>query len=580
MHGEKHNAAATLAETLSAWLRAGFLGAFPDGDVAVITVTPAGKPEHGDYQCNAAMALAKARRMPPREVAAQLLQHAGDHPVVARAEVVGPGFINIFLHTEALLAHLDAMAGSPDTLGIPPIGAGRTVVVDYSSPNVAKPMHIGHIRSTIIGGALDRLHRALGYRVISDNHIGDWGTQFGILIRGYREFADPEALRTEPVEELERIYVKSYECTRNDPAWLDACRAELVKLQAGDPENRRLWEQFVQWSLQAFDRIYARLGVRFDLVRGESYYHDRLAGVLARLQAHDLLRESEGAQVVFLEEEGLPVCLVRKSDGGYNYATTDLATVESRLTEFAPEAIVYVTDERQQLHFRQIFAIARKLGCPARLEHVWFGLMRLPDATFSTRQGNVIRLERLLDEAERRALEIVQAASPQMDAETHREIARAVGIGAVKYADLSQNPQTMITFTWEKALALDGNSGPYLQYAYARIASLRDKYTERVPEGRPESAPWRLTEAVERELALQVARFPEAVQRAAQAYRPSVIADYLYALAQTYSTFYQNVPVLKAEDAVRDSRVRLCGLVGQVLRRGLDLLGIETPARI
>jgi arginyl-tRNA synthetase len=544
-----------------------------------ICVVEATNPQFGDYQCNAAMGLAKKIGKVPRALAEAVVA-AGPLPTgIAKMEVAGPGFINITLDDTWLIENVRCLGLDP-LAGVPQVGAGKTVILDYSSPNVAKPMHIGHIRSTIIGNAIDRLYRSLGYRVVADNHIGDWGTQFGILIMGYRHFLDRQQLQASPVEELERIYVASYEKARGDESWMDACRAELVKLQQGDAENLALWQQFIALSLAEFERVYKRLDVRFDLVRGESYYHDHLAGVIARLEEAGLAEESEGAQVVFLEEEGLPVCIVRKRDGGFNYATTDLATVFSREKEFAPDRIVYVTDERQQLHFKQFFTIARKLGCQSTLEHVWFGLMRLPDATFSTRQGNVIKLEALLDEAERRAYALVSEASPDMPEAERRAVARAVGIGAVKYADLSQNPQTLITFTWDKALALDGNSGPYLQYAFARIMSLLDKYATR--EGHPIAAetPLQLTDPRERALLVQILRFPDAVVRAAAAYRPSLIADYLYALSQTYSSFYQNVPCLKAESGVCESRVRLCAITAGVLQKGLGLLGIETPARI
>jgi arginyl-tRNA synthetase len=463
---------------------------------------------------------------------------------------------------------------------MPDMGQGRTVVMDYSSPNIAKPMHIGHIRSTVIGNALDRMHRFLGYRVLADNHLGDWGTQFGILIMGYRKFLNAGALAEDPIAELERLYVQSYERAKSDDTWMDAARAELVALQQGDAENVALWKKFVELSLGEFDRIYQRLGVKFDLVRGESFYNGMLEGVLADLKTAGLLEESEGALVVRLEEEKLPLCIVRKKDGGFNYATTDLATVKSRLTEFQPAKVVYLTDERQQLHFRQFFAIAARLGWKAKLVHIWFGLMRLPEGTFSTRQGNVIKLERLLDEAESRALAIVQGSSPDMDPERQRQVARAVGLGAVKYADLSQNPQSMITFTWEKALALEGNSAPYLQYAYARIASLLDKYAERHPGIVLEQHPVVITEPLERRLATRLLRFPDVVIRAADNYRPNILCDYLFDLAQVYSTFYQTVPFLKAEEGVRESRVRLCDLVARTLRTGLSLLGIETPDRI
>lgn len=572
----------TIEQELTAWMEAAFRRAFPElppGET--VAVAPTSQEGFGDYQCNAAMGLARVLRKPPRALAEAAVAAAGACDAVARLEIAGPGFINIHLST----AWLAVRAGDLEQdarLGVPAAGAGRTLVLDYSSPNVAKPMHIGHIRSTVIGNALDRLHRFLGYRVISDNHLGDWGTQFGLMILGYRHFADAAALAEAPVEELERVYVKSYAQSKEDPAWLEQARAELVKLQQGDPENRALWERFVQLSMKEFDHIYRRLGVKFDLVRGESFYNDRLPGIVADLQALGLVRESEGALVADLEAEGLPVCIVRKSDGGYNYATTDLATLRRRVEEFAPEAIVYVTDERQQLHFRQVFTVARKTGWTGatRLEHVWFGLMRLPEGTFSTRQGNVIKLEKLLDEAEARALVLMREGNSGLTEAQQREVARCVGIGAVKYADLSQNPQSLVTFSWDKALAMDGNSAPYLQYACARISSVRDKYAAQFPGTDPAAFPVVLGEAVERRLALKLVRFGETVIRAAQSYKPSLLADYLFDLAQTYSTFYQNVPFLKAPEGIRESRVCLCGAVARVLRQGLDLLGIETPERI
>lgn len=570
----------TVTDTLTAWMQAAFAALYGDAiDVSGVSVVATGNATFGDYQCNAAMGLAKVLNVPPRAIAERLVAEAPPHEAIARLEVAGPGFINIFLSDAWLVARVAALRGDTHG-GVPQPGQGRTVVMDYSSPNIAKPMHIGHIRSTIIGNALDRIYRLLGYRVIADNHIGDWGTQFGIIIMGYRHFLDRAALAQSPIEELERVYVKSYERAKADADWMTQCRQELVKLQAGDPENTALWKQFIALSLGEFERIYKRLGVAFDLVRGESYYNDRLPGMIDLLVEKGLATESEGALCVFLEDDGLPVCIVRKSDGGFNYATSDLATVFSRVEEFAPERIIYITDERQQLHFKQFFTISRKLGVETRLEHVWFGLMRLPDATFSTRQGNVIKLEHLLDEAERRAFEMISASSPDMEEARRREVARAVGIGAVKYADLSQNPQTTVTFTWDKALALDGNSGPYLQYAYARIASVRDKYQERFPDGDLEAACLVLTEPVERELMIRLLRFPDVVVRAAENFKPSMVADYLFDLAQTYSSFYQNVPFLKADPGVRESRVLLCGVIADVLRRGLDLLGIETPERI
>lgn len=570
----------TTMEMLSDWMREAFVKQFGEElDLSNISAVEAGSVKFGDYQCNAAMSLAKDLKMAPRAIAEKVVGGDLEHPAVERLEVAGPGFINIYLSDSWLLERVAAV-DKDSKLGMPQVGEGHTVILDYSSPNVAKPMHIGHIRSTIIGNALDRMHRFLGYNVIADNHIGDWGTQFGIIIMGYRNFLDKDALKKAPVEELERVYVKSYEKSREDEEWLNQCRQELVKLQSGDEENIVLWREFIKLSMIEFERIYKRLGVSFDLVRGESYYNAKLADTVKLLEEKGLAEESDGAMVVFLEKEKLGVCIVRKSDGGYNYSTSDITTVASRIDEFAPDKIIYITDERQQLHFKQFFNICGKLGYETDLQHVWFGLMRLPDATFSTREGNVIKLEHFLNEAEKRAFDIVSQSSPAMPEAERKEVAKAVGIGAVKYADLSQNPQTMITFTWDKALALDGNSGPYLQYAYARIASVRDKYTERFPDGDIDGAELQFTEPIERELAIKILRMPDVLLRAVNAYKPSTIADYLYDVAQCYSSFYQNVPFLKAEAGIRESRVKLCGVTARVLQCGLDLLGIETPARI
>lgn len=569
-----------ISSLLSVWARGVFTAmGVPADTLLKIDVVPTARPEFGDYQCNASMTVAKLLKRAPREIAEQFAANADAHEAIDKIEVAGPGFLNFYLKDAWLVERICDVAARQD-LGIPQTGAGRRLVMDYSGPNVAKPMHIGHIRSTIIGNALDRIHRSLGYDVISDNHMGDWGTQFGILIMGYRNFLDMSALEASPVEELERVYVRSYERSREDEGWMSQCRQELVKLQAGDDENFRIWSSFVQLSLKEFSKIFDRLGVRFDLNRGESYYNDRLKQVVDRLIQEGIAHESEGATVVSLDEEKLPVCIVRKSDGAFNYATTDLATILTREQEFEPEKIVYVTDERQQNHFSQIFAIAGRLGVRTSLNHVWFGLMRLPEGTFSTRQGNVIKLEKLLDEAETRALAIVKEASPDMPEPTQKEVARKVGIGAVKYADLSQNPQTMIVFTWDKALALEGNSAPYLQYACARICSVRDKYAAQYPGKNPDSYPLKVVDPIERTLILKANRFGEAVFNAANHFRPNYLAEYLYDLSQSYSSFYQNLPFLKAEEGLRESRVRLCGIIASILTKGLDLLGIETPERI
>jgi arginyl-tRNA synthetase len=562
------------------WIKSAFSAAFGDEhDWEWLQVVPATDRKFGDFQCNDAMQAARTLRMAPRAIAERVTAALPKPEMLEYVEVAGSGFINMTVNKEWLTEQLEEIAAT-ENFGIPNAGQGRTVIIDYSSPNVAKPMHIGHIRSTVIGCAVDRIYRALGYNVIADNHLGDWGTQFGILIMGYRHCLSEVERRHLSVELLERAYVESYNRTKDDESWLDACRAELVKLQRGDPKNQAVWKRFIDISINEFDRIYKRLDVHFDLYRGESYYHELLEETVRLLQDKSLAEVSEGALVVKLEDEALPLCIVRKSDGGFNYTTTDIATVRSRVEEFNPEKIIYVTDERQQLHFKQFFAICRKLGYKTVLEHLWFGLMRLPEGTFSTRQGNVIKLEALLDEAVSRALAIIENGERDIPVEERRALAEAIGIGAIKYADLSHDPQTMIVFTWEKALALEGNSGPYLQYAYARICSLLDKYAEQFGTHDPLNGRVLLDSAVERELALKLMRFPGTVLRAAESYKPSVLAEYLFTLAQLYSRFYQSSPVLRSNETLRTSRVKLCAMVATVLRDGLHLLGIRTPSRI
>ena len=561
------------------WLSAAFEAAEP-GCGGGNKVVPSKDARFGDWQCNDAMGIAKRAGKNPRALAEAVIQALPLPDILEKAEVAGPGFINLTLSRRALAAGVEFLSNDAN-LGIPQSGANEKVVIDYSSPNVAKPMHIGHIRSTVIGNAIDRILRALGYDVIADNHLGDWGTQFGILIMGYRRFLTDDERANLTVELLEKVYVQSYNATKEDPAWLDTCREELVKLQAGDEENLAVWKRFIEISLNEFGRIYGRLDVSFNLYRGESYYQPMLEPVVETLKEKGLATLSDGAWIVDMKDEGLEVAIVRKRDGGFNYTSTDIATVKSRTEEFDPARIIYVTDDRQQLHFKQFFAICGKLGfcAKAALQHVPFGLMRLPEGTFSTRQGNVIKLETLLNEAAARARKIVDESHPDWTEEARAALAEAIGIGAIKYADLSHDPATMIVFTWERALALEGNSGPYLQYANARLNSLIARYQAETGRN-PKDNPLQITGDAEKALALHLLQYPNAVQRAGDLCKPSVLADYLYQLSQLYSSFYQSSPVLKAEPEVRDSRIRLCDDVSKVLRGGLTLLGIPTPERI
>ena len=573
---------------LSELTRHAFEEAFPGEDFSFVRVVPATDPKFGDYQCNDALKLAKSLRRNPREVGAAVAERLKGSDVFEKVEVAGPGFLNLTVAADWLSGNLADLASKP-ACGIPQTGAGKRVVIDYSSPNAAKQMHIGHIRSTVIGCAIDRIFRSLGYEVIADNHLGDWGTQFGILIKGYRECLTDAERENLTVANLEKCYVLSAaKAKEEDGVWKDACRAELVKLQQGDAENLALWKRFIDISIGEFERMYRRLGVRFDTYRGESYYNKMMPGVVEKLVAAGLAVESEGALVVNLEDEKLGVAIVRKSDGGYNYTTSDLACVESRVADYDPERIIYVTDDRQQLHFRQFFSIAAKMGCKTKLVHVPFGLMSYQGKAISTREGNLIRLDDLLNEAVRRAGEIIKnragrdggSVAPEplpKDVPTSDGLAEQIGIGAVKYADLSHDPATAIDFNWDKALALEGNSGPYLQYAYARVRSLLAKAGGEPTGGDFAAA---LSAPAEKRLALQLLEFPGAVLRAAEAYKPSILADYLFQTSQLYSSFYQNSPILRSEEPVRGARLRLCALFGNVLKTGLGLLGMETPEHI
>ena len=549
--------------------------------VPVATVARAKKVEFGDIQINAAMQLAKAEKKPPREIAQRIVDAVKGHAAVDKAEIAGPGFVNVFVRDGWLAEH------ASESLAVRTVAKGQRVVIDYGSPNLAKPMHIGHLRSTIIGDAIKRALKAVGYDVVADNHVGDWGTPFGKLIVAYRKWVDEAAFAEDPVAELLRLYVKfqNESKTKEDDdegasALLQEARAELVKLQQGDPDNRALWKKFVDVSMSENDRVYRRLGVSHDVTLGESFYDDRLADTVKLLVDKGIAEESQGALVVFFKKpdgsDEMPPAIVRKSDGGFNYTTTDVAGTLYRVERWNPARIIILTDERQQLYFRQFFAVAKRLGVTCSLEHVWFGLMRLPEGTIKTRDGNVIHLETMLDEAEKRAFDVATEASPDLPEADRRAIARAVGIGAVKYNDLSRDRQSMVTFTWDKALSLTGNSGPYLQYAYARIQSILRKAEA---EGAAPGAIGAL-EASERALLTRLYDYGAAVEAVAAQTRPHLLCDYLYDLAGAFSTFYSEHQVLKAEPAVRASRLQLCALTARALRDGLGLLGIDVIDRM
>jgi arginyl-tRNA synthetase len=553
----------------------------PDADLATVLVQPCPDPRFGDYQSNALMGLAKARRLNPRELATRAVAQLDVSDWCEPPEIAGAGFLNFRLKADAVARVLEAAARG-DHLFFQPTQAPRTVVVDFSSPNVAKPMHVGHIRSTILGDCLARTLRLLGHRVITDNHIGDWGTQFGKLIVGWDRHLDRTALAADPLAEMERVYrLVNAECEA-DPTRLEQARLELVQLQNGNPAHLTLWREMIDESRHQFDAIYARLGVSFDHTLGESFYNPRLKSVVDELVQLGIARESDGAMVVFFEDrpdlQAHPA-IVRKSDGAANYTTTDLATLAYRLQTWNPDEIVYVTDGRQQLHFKQLFATFQRWQPAAKtqLAHVWFGSILGEDGKpFKTRSGETVKLAGLLDEAEQRALDVVTAKNPDLDPATQREIARIVGIGAVKYADLLPNRQGDYVFSWDKMLALNGNTAPYLQYAYTRVRSIFRKSGLDPDLISPPSAPFQLQAPEELRLAKQLLNFGLVLAAVVRDYRPNLLCNYLYDLAGHFARFYEACPVLKASEPARATRLALCDLTARVLKQGLHTLGIET----
>ncbi|MDC0936583.1 arginine--tRNA ligase [Pirellulales bacterium] len=630
-------------------------------------VLPAQDPKFGDYQANCAMPLGKRLGKPPREIAAALVEALEVDDLCDPPEIAGPGFINLRLRNDWIVDRLQSALADSDGLGFAPIESPKTIVIDFSSPNIAKPMHVGHIRSTVIGDALARVLRRIGHRVITDNHIGDWGTQFGMILYGYKHFVDEQALTASPIEELSRLYrlvnrLIEYHAARKDvmPAArakikeltdevqglrasakdqqsgenvaaakrLQDLSAKLVQLQsdlvheegkllavesddelsvfaqqhkdigkavleetaalhAGEATNRRLWQRFLPACLDEMDRVYQLLNIEFDYTLGESFYHDALAGVVAELKENGIVKESDGAECIFVEGFKAPL-IVQKRDGAFLYATTDLATVEYRMREWNPDAILYVVDHRQSQHFQQLFAAARLWGYNGvELQHIMFGAVLGKDGKpYKTRSGSAVGLAGLLHEAVERALTIVAEnddarETPLLSDEQRREVARRIGIGAVKYADLAHNRESDYVFSFEKMLAMTGNTATYMQYSYARICSICEKAGVDRNELRQTNAAVCLDTPQERALGAALLRVGEALARVAEDYRPNHLTSYLFDLASKYSDFFENCPVLKAEtEELRTSRLALCDLTARTIKLGLGLLGIEVVERM
>jgi arginyl-tRNA synthetase len=562
-------------------------------------LTPATDRRFGDYQTNAALVLGKQRGENPRELAERIVGQLKVGDLCEPPTIAGPGFINFTLRPGAVAEKTASILGD-ERLGVVETEAPRRIVVDFGSPNVAKPMHVGHIRSTVLGDALARIATFLGHEVIRDNHIGDWGTQFGMVIYGWKNLLDQRALQQHPLAEIVRIYKETNALATSDPQIREACRQELVKLQAGDKENIDIWNECVALSMQDFEHVYGLLDIHYDIQCGESFYNDRLPGIVERLLKSGIAEISEGAVVVFfrdIPELADKPCIIRKRDGGFNYATTDIATVDYRLDDLKGDSVWYVVGAPQTLHFKQIFEIARRQGYQADLRHVTFGSILGEDRKLmKTRSGENVPLRGLLEEACKRARKIIDEKNPDLSEEEKIDVARKIGIGAVKYADLSQYRMTDYVFSWERMLSLQGNTAPYLQNAYVRIRSIFRKAGESPvatplqhvkQQAKHEETGHRsvatglvLTNPAEINLAKRLCQFAEIVPQVLNDFRPNVLANYLFEVANSFHTFYEACPVLKSDEPARSSRLALCDLTAQVLCRGLDLLGIKVPEKM
>jgi arginyl-tRNA synthetase len=562
-------------------------------------LTPATDRRFGDYQTNAALVLGKQRGENPRELAEKIVGQLKVGDLCEPPVIAGPGFINFTLQPGAVAEKTAGVLGD-ERLGVVETKSPQRIVIDFGSPNVAKPMHVGHIRSTVLGDALARIATFLGHEVIRDNHIGDWGTQFGMVIYGWRNLLDQRALQQHPLAEIVRIYKETNALATSDPQIREACRQELVKLQAGDKENIDIWNECVALSMQDFEHVYELLDIHYDIQCGESFYNDRLPGIVERLLKSGIAEISEGAVVVFfrdIPELADKPCIIRKRDGGFNYATTDIATVDYRLDDLKADSVWYVVGAPQTLHFKQIFEIARRQGYQADLRHITFGSILGEDRKLmKTRSGENVPLRGLLEEACKRARKIIDEKNPDLSEAEKIDVAQTIGIGAVKYADLSQYRMTDYVFSWEKMLSLQGNTAPYLQNAYVRIRSIFRKAGEshvaapvrRIKQKanyeetghRPVATELILTNPAEINLAKRLCQFAEIVPQVLNDFRPNILANYLFEVANSFHTFYEACPVLKSDEPARSSRLALCDLTAQVLYRGLDLLGIKVPEKM
>lgn len=557
------------------------------------TVTAAADTRFGDYQTNAAMALAKNLIMPPRELAAEIIKLLEVEDLCETPEIAGPGFINFRVKENTIVSRINEIRKC-SRLGVENTNSPKKILIDFSSPNIAKPMHIGHIRSTIIGDCLVRVCRFLGHEVIADNHIGDWGTPIGQVIYGWKNHLDQEAFNEDPIKELLRLYQMIKEKFESDHEVNKACLEETVKLQSGDKESLELWNQFKDITMSGSQKIYDRLGIMFDTSLGESFYDSRLGPLVEDLLCNKIAKESDGAVCVFSNNElepkndpllvkrdgnWIPVpCIVRKKDGGFNYATTDIATIDYRVNEIEAETILYVVDDRQSLHFRQLFEVARQRKINADLKHVSFGKILGDDRKpFKTREGSVPDLSTVLQEAVDRARKVVEEKSNNLSKEEKENVAEKIGIGAIKYAELSQSRVSDYVFSWDKMLSLQGNTAPYMINAFVRTRSIFRKLGNNLPEISEELS---ISADAERAIAIKLCQYGEIVPEILTDHRPNILATYLYELAQTFHSFYEQCPVLSTEGITKNTRLALCQTTSAVLQHGLGLLGIFPPEKM
>lgn len=537
---------------------------------------------HGDFATNLALMLAKPAKTNPRQLAEQIIAAIPQNNLLAKTEIAGPGFINFTIAQDQLKGQLQAMLDS-QRMGVDEADEKRTIVIDYSSPNLAKEMHVGHLRSAIIGDAVSRVSEFLGHKVIRQNHVGDWGTQFGMLL-AYMEALDNQDAAYE-LSNLETFYKAAKQRFDDSEDFAARARELVVKLQSGDEYCLKLWNQFIEVSLSHCQEVYDRLGVKLtrDDVMAESAYNDKLPGVIEHLKSKGLLVEDQGAQCVFLDEfkgkegEPLPI-IVQKRGGGYLYATTDLAAIEYRQKQLGGDYLMYFVDARQSLHFEQIFTLARKAGFiegDIKTQHYGFGTVMGKDGKpYKSRDGGVTKLADLLDEAERRALALLQEKGSDLTAEQQQEIAKSVGISSVKYADLSKNRTSDYIFDWDLMLTFEGNTAPYLMYAYTRVNSIFNRLGD---QGFDKDAEFVLDHEREVALANQLVRFNEVIHQVYDKAMPHFLCGYLFDLAGRFSSFYEACPILNQDDAaIRNSRLKLARLTADTLAQGMDLLGIPT----